>query len=101
MTSLGVRVPDGFATTADAYRRFLGETGLADRIAAMPYDEILKTRVAFGKTLGEHEGVSFMLADNHMDIARQFGYYGVLSLGVASPSDADAIVERALASGTW
>jgi pyruvate,water dikinase len=28
----GVSVPDGFATTADAYRRFIGDTGLADRI---------------------------------------------------------------------
>lgn len=32
LAKLGVRVPDGFATTADAYRRFLGETGLADQI---------------------------------------------------------------------
>jgi pyruvate, water dikinase len=32
LASAGVRVPDGFATTADAYRRFLGETGLAERI---------------------------------------------------------------------
>lgn len=32
LTDLGVRVPDGFATTADAYRRFLAETGLAERI---------------------------------------------------------------------
>ena len=32
--SAGVRVPDGFATTAEAYRRFLGETGLAARIDA-------------------------------------------------------------------
>ena len=29
LSSAGVRVPDGFATTADAYRRFIGETGLA------------------------------------------------------------------------
>jgi pyruvate, water dikinase len=29
----GVSVPDGFATTADAFRRFLTQTGLADRIA--------------------------------------------------------------------
>jgi pyruvate,water dikinase len=35
LSSAGVRVPDGFATTADAYRRFLGETGLAMRIAAV------------------------------------------------------------------
>ena len=34
LTDLGVSVPDGFATTAEAYRRFLGETGLADRINA-------------------------------------------------------------------
>ncbi len=32
LSSVGVRVPDGFATTAEAYRRFLGETGLAERI---------------------------------------------------------------------
>ena len=30
----GVRVPDGFATTADAYREFLAYDGLAARIAA-------------------------------------------------------------------
>ncbi|MGI8458818.1 MAG: phosphoenolpyruvate synthase [Propionibacteriaceae bacterium] len=33
LASAGVRVPDGFATTADAYRRFVGETGLAERIS--------------------------------------------------------------------
>jgi pyruvate, water dikinase len=32
--SEGVRVPDGFATTADAYRRFLRENALEDRIRA-------------------------------------------------------------------
>ena len=30
----GVRVPEGFATTADAFRTFLATTGLEDRIAA-------------------------------------------------------------------
>ncbi|WP_370287819.1 phosphoenolpyruvate synthase [Nocardioides sp.] len=35
LTDLGVRVPDGFATTAAAFRRFLGDTGLAERIAAI------------------------------------------------------------------
>ncbi|UIJ36130.1 phosphoenolpyruvate synthase [Allobranchiibius sp. GilTou73] len=35
LADAGVRVPDGFATTAEAYRRFLGETGLADRINAL------------------------------------------------------------------
>ncbi len=32
LTSVGVRVPGGFATTADAYRAFLAHDGLADRI---------------------------------------------------------------------
>ncbi|WP_299302126.1 phosphoenolpyruvate synthase [uncultured Brachybacterium sp.] len=32
LTRLGVQVPDGFATTSEAYREFLGATGLAERI---------------------------------------------------------------------
>src|SRR3546814_4378735 len=31
----GVRVPNGFATTADAYRQFLTYEGLAERINSM------------------------------------------------------------------
>ena len=38
LSAAGVAVPDGFATTAEAYRRFLGETGLADRINALLAD---------------------------------------------------------------
>ncbi|MGO1353837.1 MAG: phosphoenolpyruvate synthase [Brachybacterium tyrofermentans] len=34
LSALGVQVPDGFATSADAYREFLGATGLAERIDA-------------------------------------------------------------------
>ena len=34
LTSAGVRVPDGFATTADAYRRFLTDAGLVEMINA-------------------------------------------------------------------
>ncbi len=32
LAGAGVRVPGGFATTADAYRGFLAHDGLADRI---------------------------------------------------------------------
>jgi len=32
LASLGVRVPDGFATTAEAYRRFVAEAGIEDMI---------------------------------------------------------------------
>ena len=34
LASLGVTVPEGFATTADAYREFLAHDGLAERIRA-------------------------------------------------------------------
>src|SRR5690606_37817311 len=33
LSSLGVKVPNGFATTADAFRRFIGDTGLAEEIS--------------------------------------------------------------------
>lgn len=35
LASAGVKVPDGFATTADAYRRFLSESGLDARIESI------------------------------------------------------------------
>jgi pyruvate,water dikinase len=35
LADLGVRVPDGFATTSDAYHRFIGDTGLAERISGL------------------------------------------------------------------
>ncbi|MEO8221333.1 MAG: phosphoenolpyruvate synthase [Specibacter sp.] len=38
LTSAGVKVPDGFATTADAYRRFLRETGVEAKIAGILAD---------------------------------------------------------------
>jgi acyl-CoA dehydrogenase len=44
--------------------RWLGTARRAHDIAT----EYARTRVAFGKKIGEHEGVGFMLADNEMDI---------------------------------
>ena len=35
LAGLGVDVPDGFATTADAYREFLAQDGLVDKIDAL------------------------------------------------------------------
>lgn len=44
--------------------RWLGQARRAHDIAT----EYARTREAFGKTLGKHEGVGFMLADNDMDL---------------------------------
>ena len=44
LTSADVRVPDGFATTADAYRHFISDSGLAEMInaelAALDADDV-------------------------------------------------------------
>ena len=44
LASAGIRVPGGFATTADAFREFLGHQGLAERIdrrlAALNIDDV-------------------------------------------------------------
>jgi len=44
--------------------RWLGSADRAQDIAT----DYARTREAFGKKVGVHEGVSFMLADNAMDI---------------------------------
>ena len=44
--------------------RWLGAACRAHDIAA----DYARRRTAFGKPIGEHEGVGFMLADNEMDI---------------------------------
>jgi pyruvate,water dikinase len=53
LAALGVRVPGGFATTASAYRRFLGETGLADLIntelAGLDTDDVQRLAVLGAK----------------------------------------------------
>src|SRR5688572_27608587 len=50
LADAGVSVPDGFATTAAAYQRFLGDTGLAARIAeqlrALDTDDVRALSVA-------------------------------------------------------
>ena len=44
LSSAGVRVPDGFATTADAYRRFIGGSGLVktinDELAGLDAEDV-------------------------------------------------------------
>ncbi len=44
LTSAGVQVPDGFATTAEAYREFLADTGLdqriVDRLVGLDTDDV-------------------------------------------------------------
>ncbi|MEL6949568.1 MAG: phosphoenolpyruvate synthase [Pseudomonadota bacterium] len=52
LTRLGVSVPNGFATTSEAYRVFLGETGLdtriAERLKGLDVDDIAALTAAGG-----------------------------------------------------
>ncbi len=56
LTKAGVSVPDGFATTAEAYREFLAHEGLADRInaqlSALDVDDV-QTLAKTGKAIRE------------------------------------------------
>jgi len=71
LTGLGVKVPGGFATTADAYRRFLNETGLADRINArlVALDvEDVQALAAAGREIREEVMRQALPADLEADI---------------------------------
>jgi pyruvate,water dikinase len=56
LTSAGVRVPNGFATTAEAYRRFISDGGLAEMInaelAALDPDDVAQL-AAVGRRIRE------------------------------------------------
>ena len=56
LTSAGVRVPDGFATTAEAYRHFISDGGLVDMIntelAALDTDDV-EQLAAVGRKIRE------------------------------------------------
>lgn len=63
LTSAGIRVPDGFATTAEAFRLFLKEGGLEDRIharlAKLDVDDVKALAVAGAEIRGWIESAPF------------------------------------------
>ena len=63
LTSAGIRVPDGFATTAEAFRLFLKEGGLEDRIharlAKLAVDDVKALAAAGAEIRGWIESAPF------------------------------------------
>lgn len=63
LTSAGIRVPDGFATTAEAFRLFLKEGGLEDRIharlAKLDIDDVKALAAAGAEIRGWIESAPF------------------------------------------
>lgn len=76
--------------------RWLGSAVRAHDIAT----EYARKRQAFGKSLGEHEGVSFMLADNMMDIhtARLAIWHCAWRLDQGSSGTTDSSMAKVIAS---
>jgi pyruvate, water dikinase len=75
LTELGVNVPDGFATTADAYRRFIGDTGLAEEISQLlrNLDTDDTRRLAeVGRAIREAVGTREFPEDLEQDIRHAF-----------------------------
>jgi pyruvate,water dikinase len=71
LSKAGVSVPDGFATTADAYRRFLANNGLADRIngllSELDVDDVRRLAVV-GKEIRDAVEAQQFPADLEQDI---------------------------------
>lgn len=63
LTSAGIRVPDGFATTAEAFRLFLKEGGLEDRVharlAKLDVDDVKALAAAGAEIRGWIESAPF------------------------------------------
>ena len=94
---LGVKVPGGFATTADAYRDFLAQSGLADRINGVLDDLIF---VAIDSCTVEdivHSGRPFEKDDHLTFRATEY----VVAAGTLKPGQTYSMyVEHALLPNT-
>jgi pyruvate, water dikinase len=104
LAGLGVRVPNGFATTADAYRRFIGDTGLADLITAelagLDTDDIQKLARA-GKRIREAVVAQPFPADLEADIRAAYDDLTVdgadMSFAVRSSATAEDLPDASFA----
>ncbi|MCW2816851.1 MAG: phosphoenolpyruvate synthase, partial [Nocardioides sp.] len=105
LTELGVRVPDGFATTSEAYHRFIGETGLAERITALldglDTDDVRRL-AEVGKEIREAVVLQEFPADLEADIRSAYeqlaaGSGGEASFAVRSSATAEDLPDASFA----
>jgi pyruvate,water dikinase len=104
LASLGVRVPDGFATTADAYRRFIGDTGLAEtissRLAGLDTDDVQELARA-GKQIRDAVVTQPFPPDLEADIRTSYdrlaGPGGDASFAVRSSATAEDLPDASFA----
>ncbi len=104
LASAGVRVPDGFATTADAYRRFIGDTGLAEsisgKLAGLDTDDVQRLAVV-GKEIREAVVKQPFPADLEAEIRNAYdklaGGDDELSFAVRSSATAEDLPDASFA----
>lgn len=93
LTAKGVRVPGGFATTAQAYRVFLAHEGLADRIdaalAGLDVDDV-KELARVGKQIRDWIVATPFPAQLEQEIAEHYAAFGNGEVTVAVRSSATA-----------
>jgi len=102
--SAGVRVPDGFATTSEAYRRFIGETGLAEKISAalagLDTDDVQRLAVVGRQIREDVVGQQFpadLEADIRMAYDKLSGSDPELSFAVRSSATAEDLPDASFA----
>jgi len=105
LASAGVRVPDGFATTASAYREFLAQSGLKERIAArlatLDADDVKALAVA-GKEIRSWIVETPLTPDFEADVRKSFGRLAagnesVTSFAVRSSATAEDLPDASFA----
>lgn len=101
---LGVRVPGGFATTSDAFRRFLAKDGLADRINARlealdvdDVDALRKAGEAIRGWVAEQPLPDDLAAAIHDSYIETFGDDPDVSVAVRSSATAEDLPEASFA----
>ncbi|WP_300642482.1 phosphoenolpyruvate synthase [Nocardioides sp.] len=105
LTDLGVRVPDGFATTAEAFHRFIGDTGLAERISGLLADldtDDTRALATTGKEIREAVVAQEFPADLEADIRTAYDKLvseagGEASFAVRSSATAEDLPDASFA----
>ena len=105
LANAGVRVPDGFATTASAYREFLAQSGLKERIAArlatLDADDVKALAVA-GKEIRGWIVETPLTPDFEADVRASFvrlaaGNESITSFAVRSSATAEDLPDASFA----
>ncbi|HEX4583655.1 MAG TPA: phosphoenolpyruvate synthase, partial [Burkholderiaceae bacterium] len=105
LTAGGIRVPDGFATTADAFREFLSSNGLTQRIARRLQQldvEDLAALEAAGRQVRSWVEQGSLPASFESDIRKQYqilieGKSSEISVAVRSSATAEDLPEASFA----